>query len=138
RWADLSSQARLLGPSAGFWRGSCRLHGDAGAAAGGEGDGAAGDALVVALLGDEGDPVEDGLEDDPHLVEGEAGAEATAHAAAEGNPLVGAARSLEEALGAEGLGRGVEVGAGVEQVDRGVDGDSRRQQVTADLQRRGQ
>ena len=137
RWARMSRQARHSRPSAS-WRRSRRLDGDAGAAVGGEGDGAADDSLVGAVLGDQADPIEDGLEDDLHLVEGEAGAEATADAAAEGDPGVGAGRVVEEALGAEGLGLRVEVGPAVEQVDRGVDADAGRQQVAADLQRGGQ
>ena len=47
-------------PIAGLLAGSRRrLHGDAGAAVGGEGDGTAGDALVAAVLRDQADPVED-------------------------------------------------------------------------------
>ena len=43
---------------------------------------------------------------DRHLLLGEGGAEAAAHAAAEGDPGVGAGRRLEEALGPEASGSG--------------------------------
>ena len=47
--------------------------------------------------------------------------EAAAHAAAEGDPRVGARRLLEEALGAEALRLGVDVGAAVNEIDAGRD-----------------
>ena len=53
------------------------------------------------------------LEHDRHLVEGEGCAEAAAHAAAEGDPGVGAGRLLEEALGQEALGVGIDLGVAV-------------------------
>ena len=77
-------------------------------------------------LGDRrGDRAQHGL----HLEQREARAEATAHAAAERDPRVGAGGLLEEALGAERERVRVDVLAGVHEQDVRNDGDAFRQLV---------
>src|SRR5262245_63876333 len=71
-----------------------------------------------AALGQELDLAQDRAQHDPHLVEGEARAQAAADASAEGNPFVGAGLAIEEALGAEAVRLGIQLGPAVEQVDR--------------------
>ena len=83
-------------------------------------------------------PLEDRAQHDPHLVFGEGGADAAAHAAAEGDPGVGVGLAVEEALGPELLRLGEEVLAVVQRGDRRQHVGARRQLVAADRERRGQ
>src|SRR6201996_5568979 len=81
------------------------------------GDRAAHVALGRRVGGFDHPPRDQLLEHDRHLLLGERGTEATAHAAAEGDPGVGAGRGLEEALWPEAIGLRVDRRVAVDEVD---------------------
>src|SRR3954452_23868351 len=100
-----------------------------------------GDSLPLHLLADGArgaqlGALQDAPDDDAHLLQREARAEAAPGAAAEGQPRVGVGRAVaEEALGPKLLRAGVAVGAAVDHRDRRVDLHAVGEHVVAERER---